>query len=187
MSLVTTHKEYILEQLMLEYFRQGIVPTSNELETDLQSYMEAYPNLESPVSKSKNWKLAQGDNSSAAVIQDMAATISQDIGIITREIYRVATDSSRFYERWVKEMKRLNAFSRQLEQRVDSLLLLNADTVGFFAYVGDVFSDMNKIDTEETTVRVDLHETSVTIDPMSTEASAAGSLIDLSHLTEDSV
>jgi len=186
-SLATTHKEYILEQLMQEYLHQGIVPTSTQLETDLETYMEEHPNLEVPTSKIKDWSVEPGENSSAAQMHDIADTISQDVGVITREIYRIAQDGSRFYDRWSNEMKRLSAFARRLEQRTDSLLLLNADTMGFFAYVGDVFADMNQIDTDETDARVDLHETTVTIDPAVTEVSASGSLIDLSHITEQDV
>jgi len=186
-SLATTHKIYILEQIMLEYFHQGIIPTSDQLETDLEAYMETHPNLEEPTSKVKNWSVEQGDNSSSTMIYDIADTISQDVGIITREIYRIAEEGSRFYDRWSNEMKRLNALSRRLEQRTDSLLLLNADTAGFFACVGDVFADMNSVDTDNTTARVDINETTVTINPDTTEMSAAGSLIDLSEVTEEDI
>jgi len=172
---------------MLGYFHQGIVPTSDQLETDLEAYMTKHPNLEDPTSKQKDWSVEPGKISSASEIHDIADTISQDVGMVTREIYRIAKDSSRFYDRWSNEMKRLSALARQLEQRTDSLLLLNNNTMGFFAYVGDVFADMSQIDTDETDARVDLHETAVTINPAVTALSAAGSLIDLSHVTESDV
>lgn len=186
-SLSTTHKEYVLEQLMLDYLHQGIIPTSDQLAADLAAYMVSHPNLNEPTSKVKDWSVKQGDHSSAEQIHDVADTLSQDVGIITREMYRIAQASSRFYDRWTNEMKRLSAYARKLEQRTDSLLLLNADTVGFFAYVGDVFADMNRVDTTETDAKIDLHETSVTINPAVTELSAPGSLIDLSHMTESNI
>jgi len=186
-SLSTTHKEYILELLMLDYMYQGIVPTSDQLAADLATYIETHPNLNEPTSKVKDWSVVQGDHSSAEHIHDVADTISQDVGVVTREIYRIAQEGSRFYDRWTNEMKRLSAYARKLEQRTDSLLLLNSDTMGFFAYAGDVFADMNRVDTEETTAKIDLHETSVTINPAFTELSSAGSLIDLSGITESNI
>jgi hypothetical protein len=187
MSLATTYKEYILEQLMLKYLHEGTIPTSNQLENDLATYMETHPTLEEPASKRFDWSVTPGDNSSASEIHEIADYVSQDVGVVTREIYRVAEESSRFYDRWSSEMKRLSAYARKLEQRVDALLLLARDTTGFFAYVGDVFADMLKVDTDQTTARVDLRETAVTINPAHDELTGTGSLIDLEGLTENDV
>jgi hypothetical protein len=187
MSLATTYKSYILERIMLDYLYNGIIPTSDELAADLDIYIQSHPNLDEPVSKNKIWHVDPGEHSSAEQIADIADTISQDVGVITREIYRIAKESSRFYDRWVNEMKRLSSYARQLEQRVDSLLLLNSDTIGFFAYVGDVFGDMNKVDTESTTAKIDLHETTVSINPLLSELSMTGSAIDLSSITSQDV
>lgn len=187
MSLATTYKAYVLEQLMLKYLHSGIIPTSDMLEADLAIYMETHPTLEEPASKRFDWSVQPGDNSSASNIQEIAEYISQDVGVITREIYRVAEESSRFYDRWSSEMKRLSAYARKLEQRADSLLLLARDTTGFFAYVGDVFADMTKVDTNETTARVDLRETTVTINPDHNELTGTGSMINLQNLTENDV
>ncbi len=186
MSLSTTYKEYILELLMLEYLYNGEIPTSDDLEADLATYMETHPNLEEPASKRFDWSVDPGENSSASEIQEIAKYVSQDVGVVTREIYRVAKESSRFYDRWSSEMKRLSAYARKLEQRADALLLLNADTTGFFAYVGDVFADMTKVDTELTDARVDLHETAVTINPAHDELTGEGALLDV-EVTENDV
>jgi hypothetical protein len=187
MSLAQTHAEYITEQLMLEYLYSGEVPTAEQLEADLAAYQEEHPNLEEPTSKAMDFSVGSGNNSSAALIQSIADTFSQDVGIVTREIYRVAEASSRFYDRWSTELKRLSLTARKLEDRVDALLLLNQDTAGFFAAVGDVFADMNQVDTEETTARINLHEASVYIDPSFSELENAGSLIKLTDITENDV
>jgi len=187
MPLATTHKEYILEQIMLEYLHDGEIPTSDQLETDLAAYIEEHPNLEEPTSKGLDWSVEPGDDSSASDIHGIADTVSQDMGIITREIYRIAQESSRFYDRWSLEMKRLSSYARKLEQRADALLLLNKETVGFFAYVGDVFADMASVDTDQTDARVDLRETTVTINPPHNELSSTGTLVDLSDITENDV
>lgn len=186
-SLSTTYKAYILEQLMLEYLHNKIVPTSDQLEDDLATYMETHPVLSEPASKRFDWAVEPGDYSSASAIQDIAKYISQDVGVITREIYRIAEYSSRYYDRWSAEMNRLSGYARKLEQRADALLLLARDTTGFFAYVGDVFADMTKTDTTNTTARVDLRETTVTINPSHDELTSTGAMINLDNITENDV
>jgi hypothetical protein len=86
-------------------------------------------------------------------------------------------------------MKRLSGLARRLEQRVDSLLLLTYDTAGFYAAVGDVFADMNKVDLDSTTARINLYETTVSLDPLRSELTdgSGGALIDLSDMTENDV
>jgi hypothetical protein len=189
MSLSDTHRQYITEQLMLQYLLDGTVPTVDQLESDLEEYMETHPNLEEPISKSSDFDVERGTSSSASSIQQIAQTVSQDVGIVTREIYKLAEDSNRYYDRWSAEIKRLSGVARKLEQRVDSLLLLTKDTIGFFAYIGDVFADMNNIDTENTTAKVNIYEASVTLDPDRSELSdgSGGALIDLSSVTENRV
>jgi hypothetical protein len=186
-SLATTYKEYILEQLMLKYLYDGEIPTSDDIEDDLETYMEVHPDMDEPASKRFDWSVKPGENSRASKIQDIAHYVSQDVGVVTREFYRIAEVSSRFYDRWSSEMKRLSGFARKLEQRADSLLLLAGDTTGFFAYVGDVFADMSKVDTELTDARVDLHETAVTINPSHDELTGQGALLDLGDMTENDV
>ncbi|MHA2065382.1 MAG: hypothetical protein ACXABY_13485 [Candidatus Thorarchaeota archaeon] len=189
MSLATTHKEYITEQLLLAYLKDGIIPTADQLEADLETYMEDHPNLEEPTSKTTDFTVERGTSASSAKIQEIADTVSQDVGIVTREIYKQAEDSNRFYDRWSAEMKRLSGIARKLEERVDSMLLLTEDTAGFFAHVSDVFSDMNEVDLENTTAKINLYEATVSLDPLRSELSdgSGGALIDLTGMTENDV
>jgi hypothetical protein len=189
MSLAQTHKEYITEQLMLEYLQDGVIPTADQLEANLATYMEEHPNLEEPTSKTTDFSVERGTSSSAPHIQDIADTVSQDVGIVTREIYKLAGDSGRFYDRWSSEMKRLGGVARKLEQRVDSLLLLTEDTIGFFAYVGDVFADLSKVDTDETTARVNVYEGAVSLNPSQSDLvdGSGGAMINITGLTENDV
>jgi len=186
MSLETTYKEYILEQLMKVYLEAGTIPTSEQLEDDLVTYQETHPNLSFPKSKYEDFSVGHGDNSSAAIIKSTAETISSDVGVVTREIYKVASDSNRLYERWVHEIKRLSAKAKELDTRINSLLLLAGDTAGYFATVGDAFPDMNLVDTDETTAAVNLHESSVTLNP-GTENFGSVNLISTLDMTETDV
>jgi hypothetical protein len=189
MSLTSTHKEYITEQITLEFLKNGVIPTSDNIEDALAEYMEEHPNLEEPVSKTADFSVDRGTSSSASKIQEIAEIVSQDVGVVTREIYKLVGDSGRFYDRWSAEMKRLSGVARKLEQRVDSLLLLTEDTLGFFAHVGDVFADLSKVDTDNTTARVNVYEGDVSLNPGRNDLidGSGGAMINITGLTENDV
>ena len=135
MTIGKAHKEYVLEQLHKEYLYDGIIPTSDQLKEDLATYQEAHPNFEEPLIKTTDTEVDRGEFASSSFIQTVGSTLDSDITVLTREIYRIAKKSQRFYDRWIQEVKRLNGFAKSLEQRVDSLLLLEDDSFGFFAHV----------------------------------------------------
>ena len=186
MSLKEMHQEYIIEKLHKTYLYDGVIPTSDMLKEDFDIYKESIPDLSKPVSKYIDFNVDRGSNASASLIETIKSAVDDDVSILTRETYRIADKSKRLYDRCVAEINRLEAKAAKLEQRIDSLLLLSKDTLGFFAFVGDVFVDMNSIDTDNTTADINLKENTVTIgtDRSNAVDSSGGSLIDLSNLTE---
>lgn len=171
MALKTTYKEYILEKLLLEYLHDGIVPTSEQLQEDLEAYQEStHPDLSLPKSRFIDFDVERGDNSSASHIHTVAETISDDVGVIVREIYNIAGKASKFHERWSFEIKRLASKAQKLNDKVDSLLLLGDHTAGYFSTVSDIFTDMNLVNTENTTAFVNVDEQSVTLNPGTAES-----------------
>jgi len=183
MSLKTTYKEYILEQLALEYLKDGTIPTAEQLEQDLETYQEIHPDLSLPKSKYIDFNVDRGDNSSANKIHTIADTVSSDVGVVVREVYSLAKKASKFYERWSFESKRLAAKAQKLEQRVDSLLLLANYTTGYFASVADVFTDMNLVDTDNTDAYINVDEQVVTLNP-GTEEVGAVKEVNMNDLTD---
>lgn len=170
MSLKTTYKEYILEKILLGYLYDGTIPTAEQLEDDLETYQETHPDLSLPKSKFIDFSVERGDDSSANHIQTIADTTSNDIGAVVREVYNIAGKAGKFYERWSFETKRLSAKAQKLDQKVDSLLLLANYTTGYFASVGDIFTDMNLVNTDNTTSYVNVDEQSVTLNPGTSES-----------------
>ena len=183
MSLTRTHKEYILNKVLLDYLKQGIVPDSDTLEEALDSYMDNHPNLSEPQSKYTDFDIERGSNSSASAVESAAKIISDDVGIIVQELRNLVGVNRKFYERWSYEVQRLLRKSKRLEARIDSLLLLEEDTAGFFAHVGDVFTDLNLVNTVSTTARVDVKENLTVINPKAYSSTGNSSLINLSKLT----
>ena len=189
MSLKQTHIEYIIEQLSLKYLKDGIIPTSDMIEAAVATYKEDHPNLDDPVSKNIDLTVDRGSSSSAGKIHEIADLFSSDLSVITKEIFRLSQEGESFYDRWIAEIKRLGGKARELDDRIDSLLLLAYDSAGYFAHVGDVFSSMNKVDTSLTTAKVDLNETAVTINPMNTQVAdgSLGTQLDLSSVLENDI
>jgi len=183
MSLVSTYKEYILEKLLLKYLKDGVIPTAEQLEIDLIAYQELHPDLSLPRSKYVDFSVTRGDNSSIALFQETIDVFSDDISVIVREIYNLAKQSSKFYERWSFETRRLAAKAQILEAELDSLLLLTNNTAGYFSSVGDIFTDMNLVDTENTTTSISVEEQSVTLNP-GTEESGSISQVNTEQMTD---
>jgi hypothetical protein len=186
MPLSTAYKEYILEKLHKVYLLDGVIPTSDQLEADLLEYQKTHPDLSFPQSKYLDFNVERGISSSALQIQTIAQAVSDDISVVTREIYNLAIQSMAYYERWSYQAKALVSKAKKLEQRVDSLLLMKDKTAGFFAAVGDVFADMNLVDTDYTTVRINTDEQSVTLNPGSLQA-ATVKQIDTTWMTPQDV
>jgi hypothetical protein len=172
MSLQTTYKEYILEKLLLEYLKDGVVPTTEQLENDLEAYQETHPDLSLPKSKFIDFSVTRGGHSSASHIETIVDTVSGDVGAIVREIYNLTDKGSKFYERWSFESKRLAAKAQKLERQVNNLLLLANYTTGYFSAVSDLFTDMNLVNTDNTTAYVNVDEQAVTLNPGTSESSA---------------
>jgi len=170
MSLKTTYKEFILENILLEYLKEGTVPNAEQIESDFETYQETHSDLSLPKSKFVDFSVERGDNSSADQMQNIADTVSSDVSVVVREIYSLVGKTSKFYERWSFENKRLAAKAQKLNQEVDSLLLLANYTTGYFSSVADVFTDMNLVNTDNTTAYVNVDEQSVTLNPGTAEA-----------------
>jgi len=188
MSLKDIHKEQVLEEIHKSYLKDGIIPTAAMIKESLEEYLASHPDLEVPISKGINLAVDRGSSSSFSLIQQSAELFSSDLSIVTKEIYRLSLTGEEFHDRWISEVNRLNKYSRELEDRVDSLLLLAYDTVGFFAHVGDTFPSMNKIDTVETSAKVDLSSTAITINPETAIANGElGTSVNLNNMTEEDV
>jgi len=183
MSLANTYKKHVLESLLREYLKDGTIPTAEELENDLIAYQSGHPNLSMPRSKYTNFFVERGGHSSASQMNTIIDIASDDIAVVVKELYNIADKASKFHERWSFESKRLAAKAQKLRSRVNSLLLLANYSAGYFASVSDVFTDMNFVDTENTTTHVNVDEQSVTLNPGTAEAGTVKQ-IDTNELTD---
>lgn len=186
MTIAEAHAGFILERIFLEYLKDGTILTADQLQEKFNEYKKTHTDLSKPVSQFEDFDVTRGGESSASQIQDIASAISDDVSIVSRELKNIVGKSQGFYERWTIEVQRLLNKSRRLEHDIDTLLLLQGDTAGYFAHVSDNFADLNKVDTANTDAKIDVREGSVTINPYNSypSDSSGGSRIDLSDLTD---
>lgn len=163
MSLKRIYKESILESLLLDYLKEGDLPSSDDLEADLLNYQLVHKDLSHPYSSYLDFSVERGSSSSADLNNTIIDAFSQDISVLTKEIYNLTFLNSQHYERWSNELSRLSIKANKLEQRVDNLLLLTASAAGHFSTVGDVFNDLSLVDTEVTTGHVNTEEQIVSL------------------------
>lgn len=186
MSIVSAHRDYVLEQIFLEYLLDQQILTADELEDLLAEYEADHPNLNDPTSKAIDFSVEHGEESSSELIQTISAAVSDDVSIVSGELKNLVGKAQGHYERWTVEVQRLINKAKRIEHDIDTLLLLQEDTAGFFAHVSDAFVDLNKVDMDVTTATVDTRETTVTLNPYREYPvdASGGSRLDLSHLTQ---
>lgn len=186
MPLASSYQEFILENIIKGYLYKSEIPTSDMLEEDLKKYKLLHKDLSLPRSKYSNFSIEKGSSSSASLLNEISDILSDDIVIVTREIYKLAKENSLYYERWLIELERLLLRAKKLEDKSDGLLLLSGNTAGYFASVSDIFTDMNLIDTENTTALVNVSEQLLTLNN-GTEHSGSVTQIDTTKMTESQV
>lgn len=189
MSIVSSHREFILERLLLEYLMDGTIPTADQLQEDLEEYERLHPSMAEPTSKQIDFSIEHGGISSASKIQEIAKYVSDDVSIITREMKRLVEAGKSHYERWTYELLRLLNKAKRIENEIDSLLLMQGETEGYFSSISDVFVDTNNLDMDLTTAKIDTQETSATLNPNPTysDDASGGTRISLSHLIDSDV
>lgn len=189
MSIISSHREFILERLMLEYLMKGIIPTADQLQEDLEEYEKLHPSMAEPTSKQIDFSVERGGESSASKIQEIAKYVSDDVSIITREMKHLVEAGKSHYERWTYELLRLLNKAKRIETDIDALLLMQGETEGYFSSISDVFVDTNNLDMALTTAKIDTQETSATLNPNPTysDDASGGTRLSMSHLVDSDV
>jgi hypothetical protein len=189
MSIIRAHKEYILERLHKEFLLDGVIPTADQLEEALSEYMQTHPNLNLPIISTNDYSVLIGEESRASLLQEFATDFSDDINIATTELKDLSLLCRAYYERWSAELSRLFGKAKTLEHTIDSLLLLQSETSGYFATVVDSFADLNKIDQSVTTARINTTEglVSYSAEPQYSIDASGGTRLNLLDMVDGDV
>lgn len=156
MAIADAYRQKILEDILKEFLFSGQVPTPEQLEADLAEFLEEHPDLTKPVVADLNNTVERFENSSASKFNNTFKTLREDMCVLTTEIINQIQDSMTSFDRWKIEIEFLSNKLRDLNTRIDGLLLLEQETAGFFDFIEDNLIDFSKIDLVNTTAEVDV-------------------------------
>ena len=156
-NIENTYKTKILNDILLEYLRSGEVPTADILEADLREFLSEHPDLTKPIVADLINKVERLEHSSASKYNTTFETLREDIAVVMKEIISQIQDSMQSFDRWKVEIEFLSNKLRDLNSRIEGLLLLQKETAGFFDFIEDNLIDLSQVDLVNTTAEVDVH------------------------------
>jgi hypothetical protein len=187
MSLKGEYNAAILTELLIEKLREGYIPTLEEITDELETLQGTKPQLgEKPLFSLEDNSVEYYENASASKTNDTFERYSKDVDVMWGTMTRVKREVIKNSRRWATSYETMKRYLDKLEDRVDNLLLLNSDTLGYFQYVSDDFSTTEFTDLEETDALVDTGTGTVTLAQNSTSETEDGSVarVDVSDVTE---
>jgi hypothetical protein len=156
-NIETTYKEKILENILLELLQDGVIPTAGQLEQRLNEFLQEHPDLTKPITKDLTNTVERLEESSAYKYNETFRHMREDLSVVMQEIITRTQDAMQSFDRWKIEIEFLSKKLRDLNSRIDGLLLLERETSGFFDFVEDNLIDFSKIDQVNTDAEVDIY------------------------------
>lgn len=167
MAIDTTYREILIEEYIASKLRLGIIPSAEEIETQITAYSEL--DLTEPQFDPDTYHTEPKENASASKFNSGFASIRSDVRALYKEMLGLSKTSSEAYERWGLESKVLEKRLIDLQDRIDNLLLITQDTDGYKTFIVDNFSDATLVDQEITTADLDLNGQQIIMGPSSLE------------------
>ena len=164
MTLKGEYNAAILSELLVDKLKEGSIPTLEAVTDELDELKAAQPELgEKPMFSLEDNSVEYYENASAAKTNDTFDRYSKDVRTMWDTITSLKRTIVKNSRRWATAYETTKRYLDKLEDRVDNLLLLNSDTLGYFQYVSDNFSTTDYTDLEQTTALVDTGTGTVTI------------------------
>jgi hypothetical protein len=165
MSIVTRQMSKALDRIIKGILQKGYLPSVRELEVKLRNYFSD----KIPGSPTFRLRLAPyRGKSSSRDWNDNVDEIKEDLDTIYEETVDQAERILVNFNYIEAEKRRMDHRMRNIEDRVQELLLLNKNSDGYLYSFTDSFTDLGNTDLEHTTSFVDLRAGEVT--PMQTKA-----------------
>jgi hypothetical protein len=180
MGHVREHRsDLILEDTLLEWLKEGLIPTTGELQEALDSAETEFGDFTRSglrnVTLPERW-----EESSSGLHNTVINTIEQDLDVILQSLTSISELGITVLGEWNSRGKNLEVRSANLKSRIESLLLLKSDTAGFVSFVEDGFLSLENV-ASDTTANVDTRtgEVSLDIDRSNETGALQGTQIDL--------
>jgi hypothetical protein len=164
MALQDIYRSYLRNKFISSKAEDGVYLTVDEVEEYLRENIDDL-DLTVPQFDSDDYIVSGKENASASKFNNTMEAMKQDLTVLYKvflSLGRAATDD---YERWRHEAKILEKRLIDLEDKIDSLLLLSQDTEGYHSYFLDNLTDLLYVDLDNTTVAVDIESNVAFIPP----------------------
>ena len=182
MSLEEVRANKVLERIIRGYLERGEFITSSEIVEAYDLYVAEHP-LDENNYDSSNFLLDYKEESSALKYNSSFKNIHEDLDDTYDTLKFLASQRSTNLERWKTELGKFSRKVEELKNSLESLLLLQRDTAGYFDLITDQFFNLDKIDLVETTANVDIDKNVVSI----TEDKNSSSKVNLNQIAEGDI
>lgn len=177
---IKTIKE--LERIIKDNLQRGVFVSSSEIEEQFAKSIEEIP-LSQARFQFADAEIQHKEESSALKYNTSLQNIYQDIEDGYDALLGISKQRAREFERWKVELVNLSRHVSGLKSSLQGLLLMQKDTAGYFDTIDDNFTDLTKIDIDNTSTFVDLDNNYISIQ----ENMTSKSKINLNHLETSDV
>jgi len=156
-SVSDLHTQEVIKSIVKGIIEGGDYPSSSEILTQLNAYLEDY-DLTEPRTKYSEHTVEEDEVSSVSKYNGTLTSIHQDLVVMYKSLLDIADESAKRVSRWKKKGEILEGRLKTLVDRISNLLLLETETAGYYNFVQDNFKDLSKVDQSSTTARIDLKQ-----------------------------
>jgi hypothetical protein len=156
MGLSGEYNDLLMTEFLIEVLKDGEIPTVEELYEQFDSLKQEYPLIgDKPLFSIKENKVAFYENASASKFNDTFSRLEDDIHLLYEVMHELQQRITQQSIRWSTHYSNVRGFLDGLEDRIDTLLLMEGETLGYYKYVSDDFSTVDYTDLDMTDAEVD--------------------------------
>ncbi len=181
MAIDTTYKEILTEKIISNLIHTGSVLSLSNISLALREYINL--DLTVPLFKASTYKVIPKQNSSATFFTNCYSEIANDLTVLYAELFKISEQSSINFDRWKAVSQLLESQINDLSRRLDILLSVSQDTLGYLNYIFDNFETLSKVDLASTTLFFNPEERTMTL----TDNNAGYNLIDTSNIKNSDI
>lgn len=182
MAIRDTYAEIIAELILREILREGEAPSASEITSRFETFV-AENDISQPLFDALTAKVEKYEVSSVSKYNTTNTTIQQDLRVLYKHLFKVSDQTIQNFERWRNESRLLEGRLDDLNERINSLLLLSNDTAGFFNFMQDNFVDNRKVDLQNSTTYTNVAKGVLTMGT----SSLGSTRVDLDDLRDEHV
>ena len=156
MSLAGKYNDVLYTEFLIEELKNGAVPNLDEIQVRVDALRAENPLLgEKPLISLQDHSVAYLEHASASRWNDTLQSELRDLTAMYLAVDELSGLTNSQARRWSAYYESTRRTLSELEDRIDNLLLLKRDTLGYFAYVSDDFLNLDYTNIASTTAKVE--------------------------------